>query len=655
MQHKLIRSLLSAAMAVAMPMTANALPTEPAQGTISLDSQEVSFSGTGGVPNVSPTAGDPVCTSNSVECDVFMLNLSLPDDYEDTQANDTIRVHVDWELADADFDIYAVEDGEVIGSAASADKPEVFEFAAGSGERSIEIQIVPFAAPAEPYTGTASLVVRAPVAPLRAGGGDTRVVVAAIDSGINPYHAYFRADGSLYNGAQPSAVSQNVLNEFNIGPDCVITLTRTGDFAADYQADLDKGTWDRAASCDVVWFTGTNILAKSSSPGTRPYMPDDEDDTHGVGVSASVLTANPDGVLLFLEGVGAASESFAMNHPSVDIITTSYGAPGSLPLPGHIEQSYTGTYLNGKLHFGACDNSPALAQADGTCGPWWSVGVAGFEEAQDNEEAPSSGGRQSVSGTAPDFIADFTQTLPYCAECEDGLDQGVGGTSFATPRSAGTFSKILLDARFAAGHTGPIDLNTAEPTMVHGSMGGAPFLLTNWQMRRALEMAAWIPSFADFDPNAALFEFGPGLPINDAAPWAQVSWGVISPQTEKGVIELALRALGVADGEVPEKTGGYCEFNNGNIDARKAYWDTSNAGSETFLNAPDPDPYLYCGDEITQQSSAGSGAGQSGGTSSPAAGGTSPAPTGGGGGGALGTLMLSLLMLGGLRRRVRRS
>ena len=574
--------------------TALAFDPTPASGEISPSTPAVSFvgGGDGVVPNVSPTAGDPVCVTNTVDCDVFTLTIDLPADYAATQANDTVSVTIDWDTAEADYDIYAVENGAVIASAASADKPEVFEFPAGEGQRTIEIQLVPFLPVAASYTGDVELIVREPASPtdLSAGGsvgGDTRVVVAVIDSGINPYHSYFRAGSRIYPDGAPSSVTTNVKAEFGIGPECEITLSD------DYAADLDKGVWAAAAACDLVWFTGTNIIARADNTA-RPYLPDDNEDTHGVGVTASVLTANPEAVVLFLEGTGDSSEIFAMNHPSVDMVTTSYGPVGSIPLPGNLGDSFKGTYHNGKLHFGACDNSPALAQPDTTCGPWWSIGVAGFEENQDNEEFEASEGRQLISGSFPDFVADFLQELPYCDVCTTGT-QGVRGTSFATPRSAGVASRILLEARRAIGHVGSIHIRPGDdrPIMAQGVLNGAPFGFTNWQLRRAMELAAYVPGFEEYDPVNGVFD-EVAYPVNPLAPWLSISWGLITSDTERGVVGLSLAALGVTGGPVPEKGQDYCDFNNGNIDARKAYWDNVNVDSETFGNPPSPEPYLYC-------------------------------------------------------------
>lgn len=516
---------------------------------------------------------------------------------------ETLAVSITWDqdAEDLDLEVYG-PDGELASSSGS------FNALDGAGELATVgnpapgdylIRVISYLNVETPFTGEATITAAPGALPLAdlsdvPAGPAPRVVVAVIDSGINTYHQFYHAGGPNYVDNPPSAVTRDVLDEFDIGPECVIELTRTGDFAADFAADTASGQWTKANICDVVWFKGTNVLAKSVNAGSLPVLPDDEGDTHGVGTSAAVLNANPEAIVLFLEGISDPAEIFAFSHPAVDFITTSYGPIGSAPLPGNLTDSFHGTYVNGKLHFGACDNTPALASVDSTCGPWWSVGIAGFEETAENEPASSSEGVQSVSGNLPDFRADFTQTLPYCMACEDGYSDGVGGTSFATPRSAGTASKILLTARRAAGHMRGIRMGAGAPddppVMVDGDIR-----FTNWELRRALEEAAWVPEFGNYDPVAGVTEFGPGYPVPPVAPWTAIGWGILSVRADTGVVERTLDHLGVTDGEPVTKDAGFCEHQTAVIEGRKVYWDFLDSESETFMNAPSPDPFLYCG------------------------------------------------------------
>jgi hypothetical protein len=409
-------------------------------------------------------------------------------------------------------------------------------------------------------------------------GSQARVVVADLDSGINPYHAFFRAGSSIYPNTAPSSVTPEVLRMFGIDDNHIITLTRTGNFAADFAADKPK--FDAVKPGELYWFRGTNIIAASFTPGTIPLLPDDEDDTHGVGTAASVLTGNPEAILLFAEGTGEDAETFAFTHPLVDMVTTSYGVPGSVPVNGHLAKSYTGVYCQGKLHFGASDNSPALSNADGTSGPWWSVAVAGWEEG-------TSEGRQVLSGNAVDFVADFTQNLPYCMACEDTRTENASGTSFATPLSAGLVSKVLLETRRAYGDFAGIRLVGGQPVMA----ASADKSVSNWQIRRAFEVAAYVPTASEYDPVDGAIE--QSVPANDAAPYLQVGWGLVSPIASKKVVAEALAQLKISGTATRTKPMAFCSYLTQQLNSRKQAWN-NNPQSESFANPPTSDPIIPC-------------------------------------------------------------
>ena len=396
-----------------------------------------------------------------------------------------------------------------------------------------------------------------------------RAVVAVIDSTINPYHEAFHAGGTFYKGTAPASVTPEVLAEFGIDEAHTIRMTRTGNFAADFAAD--KAQWDAIRKGEPYWFAGTNVIGISFLPNDksrlRPEGTATVKESHGQGTTSAVLAANPEAVVVLVESPGGPltelgtqpdGEKWAFSHPAVDIISTSYGPPGSPPLGYHLMDSYKGVVTNGKLHFGAADNSPALAPIDATAGPWWSIGIAGYGEG-------SGETRERLSGTYPDFVGDFTQTLPYCLACQKGT-KSVSGTSFSTPRSAGTMSKILLEARRRAGHIGGIATGGTAPSMVRA--GTLDF--TNWELRRALEEGAYYPA-----------------PANSVQ--QDYSWGAITPDPTKGVVDKALANLGF--GTPTYKAETTCAFMTANITARHAWWDR-HPRSQGFLTTADP--YIYC-------------------------------------------------------------
>lgn len=419
------------------------------------------------------------------------------------------------------------------------------------------------AAPTNPHAvqGLAASTSPGPQATTSAGGA--RVVVGVVDSGVNPYHDAYYDD--------PVSVTPEVLAELGVAPEHQVTLTRTGDLAADLAAD--KAFWDSVRPGTPYWFTGTNLVGISFDDTGVPIF-SDEGDEHGTGTTSAVLDANPEAVVVLVEGINAHAEAWAFTHPAVDLVSTSYGLPGSVPF-WHLTESYDGVVERGKMHFGASDNSPALSPPDGTSGPWWSIAVAGFHE-------DTTGARETMSGNVVDVVSDFTQKLPYCSDCETGR-KDVSGTSFATPRSAGVASKVLLEARRAAGHSGGIVVaDGAAPLMVDGSLQ-----LTGWQLRRALEEAAYYPGLDDWSGAS-----GRNLPVADAAPYVQTGWGLLSPTEAYGVVDEALAQAGVRGEARADKGGAACAWNTAQLELRRAYWDSNPLFSDSF--ATGEDPYIRC-------------------------------------------------------------
>ena len=422
-----------------------------------------------------------------------------------------------------------------------------------------------------------------------------RVIVADIDSAINPYHDLFYTGGPLYGSEAPSSVTQEVLELLGVPPQNVVTLTRTGNFANDVAAD--QAFWDSVVPGQLYHFRGTNIIATSFvGAGLPPLIPTTDKSAHGLGTASSVLNANPDAILLFVETEGALgsdeSHDFAFLHPEVDIVTTSYGV--SIPYTGFplpetraFHDTYKAVVEMGKLHFSSGGNAPGLTPLRAGAGPWWSIGVGGIEEG-------SSEGDTTLSGVFPDFVSDFTQSLPYCMDCESEIDEFVAGTSFSTPRAAGVASKVLLRARTLLGHTGGIAEVDGKPLMA----AGKGYAVSNWFLRRALEQAAWIPGIDEYDPIEGVFDLG-GLPINPLAPWLQIGWGDVTGAEEKEVVAKALGHLNLGT-TLNAKDTGYCDFQTLIIEERKLYWDSvapflpDLLGGDQTGTTPETDPFIFC-------------------------------------------------------------
>jgi len=438
----------------------------------------------------------------------------------------------------------------------------------------------------DPFNGTLAKAEGSPVT-----GSKARVVVADLDTAFNPYHSFFYEDtgnpllvGTLYpRGSPPSSVTPEVLKEFGIDKDHILSVTRTGKFANDIKAD--EALWASVKKGEVYWFKGTNVLAVSyATDALPPLKPMNDKNPHGTGTSSTVLFANPEAIILFVESWDTLGNKephdFAFKHPLVDILTTSYGkglpfvpiGTGAFhPELAGFYASFTAVARMGKLHFSSGGNTPGFTPGRGGAGPWWSIGVDGSEE----DVKAGTDGRAAESGNFPDFVSDFTQDIPYCLECESGIRNGVAGTSFSTPRAAGVASKVLLEARRALKHSGGIVTAGVQPVMAAGDGR----TISNWELRRALEEGAYVPTSADAGTA--------DVPINDAAPWLQVGWGDLSADPAKGVVEETLAALGFGERK-RSKAAGFCDFQTKIIQERKAYFDTLTPVADGLPDAPVP-------------------------------------------------------------------
>ena len=332
-------------------------------------------------------------------------------------------------------------------------------------------------------------------------------VVAPVDTGINVYHNHFSMNESY---------PQWLLDQLGVNKVCEIS--KNGTWEERYEADRED-CWDVIGSGDIVWFKGSRIIGTTPDDNTDIPILDDPSDGHGTAVTGAVIDANPNAVIFFVEGFSDAAVLAAANQPLVDLITTSFGPILSVPVPGIEDATKVAVVEEKKIHTGAADNSPSPAIQDSTAGPPWSIGVSGYAEEDDDQ-------KETMSGSYPDIAADWTQMLPNHDDI-DGYHQ-TSGTSFATPRTAGLLSKVLVSLRSEFG-----DFSSgADPIDRMGLMvNGSNFTLTNDDIRDALNLSAWYPSFSSWDPLSGT------TPISPVAPCTQVGWGVVNESNVLPIIE----------------------------------------------------------------------------------------------------------------------
>ena len=366
-------------------------------------------------------------------------------------------------------------------------------------------------------------------------------VVAPIDTGINVYHDHFRT-----NETYPQGLLEG------LGVNKICDLTFEGTWQERYDSDKEA-CWDTLTASDIVYFPGTKIIGSSPDGDSDILILDDPSDGHGSAVTGAVLDANPNAVIYFVEGFSSEAVQSAANQPLVDVITTSFGAIGSVPLPGIERATESAVVEFGKIHTGAADNRPSPAVQDATAGPPWSIGIAGYAEEGDDQ-------KEIMSGSYPDISADWTQVLPNHDDI-DGYHE-TSGTSFATPRTAGILSFVLESLRneFEDPSSGASPTSRSKQLVNGTQADGTSFSVDNAQIREALNLSAWYPDLG-WDPTSGT------MPISPVAPCMQTGWGLVNLSNIQPIIKHlnGTESLG-------ERSGDVVACMDLNQAAREAYW-----------------------------------------------------------------------------------
>ena len=287
-------------------------------------------------------------------------------------------------------------------------------------------------------------------------------VIGVADSGINPYHLEFSAQ------TYPDPAVLELTGNFSKHPseyipgypkdaeEIPITLGE-GYFPAQ-DARLWNGN-ETIKPSKLYWIPGTKIVGAIDAGGstgvtsgedTRPIL---DDNGHGSG-SASVSAGNrygycPTCVLVIVE---ALDESVVAGLPWVDISTNSFGYVGGIPIGPVVganaetraaaERGQTTLFAAGNGVGNAFDVPISTYGSDQT-GPDWNVTVGAIR--RDNQRAIIGDGipvHISAWGDGNLPSACRTGTVGQCA---------FGGTSAATPYTAGVFGTALTEVRRVLG------------------------------------------------------------------------------------------------------------------------------------------------------------------------------------------------------------
>ncbi len=287
---------------------------------------------------------------------------------------------------------------------------------------------------------------------------DGLVVIAVVDTGINPYHSDFSA-ASYVGPADLTRDPASYLTGYPSPHGDPIQLSLNEVTYAE-AVEKDRATWKRLEAQHLYWFPGTKIVGAYDSDGTTGLgsTPDNvrilDEDGHGTK-SASVAVGNaygscPECLLVVVEGF--AGLRWALAQPWIDIVSNSWGSLGNVGIPvsaltgdhtftrAAAERGQTVLFASGN----GVENSfitPEQTYAPETNGPDWVVNVGG------SVPVDNASSRHIVGTGHPVDVIAQAMDVPAAHPFNLTGMSFHSGTSAATPRVAGVMGHVIAKAR----------------------------------------------------------------------------------------------------------------------------------------------------------------------------------------------------------------
>jgi hypothetical protein len=411
-------------------------------------------------------------------------------------------------------------------------------------------------------------------------------IIGIADSGINAYHLEYSA--TTYPDPEVLELSKNFTrhpSQYIPGyPDSAIALPIT--LGQGYYPAQDKKIWSSIKLGQLYWIPGTKLIgaidandaaASNAAADATPIL---DDDGHGSGTT-SVSTGNrygycPTCLLFFVEGL---DESVIANYPFVDIASYSFGYVGGAPLGpvagpntatrAAAERGQTTLFAAGNGVGNAFDVPIATYGSDQT-GASWNITVGAIR--RDNQRAIVG------DGIPVDISAWGDGNLPSACRTGTVGQCAFGGTSAATPYTAGVFGYVLTQVRRAIGdpkvgqRPGQV---VAEGVAIPDSVFLDDGKLTRAELREAVLKTAF-PLNQDNNPST--------FPFPMTAPYAAdlnvlvEGYGAATPESARLAVNVILGRAPLPDRSFEDRFfeldqamkdtlyGGYDRDGDGNVD-----------------------------------------------------------------------------------------
>jgi hypothetical protein len=337
---------------------------------------------------------------------------------------------------------------------------------------------------------------------LLAAAPEDAVVVAVIDSALNPYHHDFDAVPGLPADRPPHEWLPGFPDPSAFASYEKLRLTRSADPAQPVAPlhDADREKWADVPQSTreephLRWLPGTKVVGLldfDGASGGHGTLNDHGTRVASVGVGRRHGTC-PDCLLVFLDyGTAAEAEQaieWALDQPWIDVVTNSYGF--SLV---QRDRLYSGSDTEAQRRASERGQSVFFSSGNGQQNDYQVPNTTLFSSQEGPDWILTVGGvdpeGHDWSGTGkPADVAGPTTGYPSLGGATAGGTGTFGGTSNATPVVAGTYARALGAAR--ARLAGPSRTQDAGVVARGGPVAcaGCPLadgVLTAVELRRAL-------------------------------------------------------------------------------------------------------------------------------------------------------------------------
>ena len=377
-------------------------------------------------------------------------------------------------------------------------------------------------------------------------------VVGVADSGVNAYHLEFSA--TTYPDPDVLALTDNFTrhpSDYLAGyPASATALPIT--LGQGYYPARDRAAWDAVELGRLYWIPGTKIIgaidandaaASNAAADATPIL---DDDGHGTG-SSSVSTGNrygycPTCLLFFVEGL---DESIATSYPFVDITSHSFGYTGGAPVGPLVgpNDATRAAAERGQITLFAAGNGvgnafdvPVATYGSDQTGASWNITVGAIR--RDSQRAIVG------DGIPVDISAWGDGNLPSACRTGTVGQCAFGGTSAATPYTAGVFGTVLTDVRRAIGD--PVVGQRPGQVVAQGqAIPGSIYLddgkLTRTELREAVLKTAFP---LNQENEVSTFPFPATAPYAGDANVLFEGYGAATPESARRAVDVILgRAL----------------------------------------------------------------------------------------------------------------